>query len=262
MSYNQVGLNISEVQNMTTVNLKVPVSAPLGSNITGRNRWPSNSAGEGLFSFSNLTAGDATFYSTGLQLRSSNGDIRVFSDNGDEVEGEAIRLTSFKYKWGSEASYQEVLASDFNGFEATPNRFVAPAAMDMTPTTGWYATSNLDFQIYSVNNNGGLIELVGTVVQASVFSRYSVGDYVFMGPLLADALGCAGGIMNVTAVDNTTNYSITVNEEYVNALPSEYDGVTLTRPFILPALDVQINMEEASGGTGEQSIISNRIIKH
>ena len=243
MSYSQVNLNISENQAMTTLNLKIPVDT--ATNITGRNRWPTNSAGSGLFSFENLTAGNKTFYSTGLQLRASNGDIRLFSDNGDEVEGEAIRLTSFKYKWGSEASYQEVLASNFNGFEATPNRFVAPAAMDITPTTGWYATSNESFQVYSVNNSGGLIELVGTNVQSNLINTYSIGDYVFIDNTLAQALGCDAGIMNVTAVDGATNYSITVNEGYSNALPGEYNGTTLPRPFIYPALDVQINMSES-----------------
>lgn len=231
---------------MTTLNLKIPVDT--ATNITGRNRWPTNSAGSGLFSFENLTAGNKTFYSTGFQLRSSNGDIRLFSDNGDEVEGEDIRLTSFKYKWGSEVSYQEALASDFNGFEATPNRFVAPAVIDITPTTGWYATSNEMLRVYSVNNNGGLIELVGTLIQANIITRYSVGDYIFIDNTLAEALGIDAGIMNITAVDDTTNYSITVNESYSNALPSEYDGTTLNRPIVYPVLDVQINMSE-SGNT-------------
>ena len=249
MSYQQLGLNISEVQNMTTVNLQFAVEiAALGGNITSNNRWPTNRTGTGVFPFESVTSGDVTFYMTGFQLRTTL-QCRVFSDNGDDVTGEPIRIEKIGFKFSGDPTYKEMV--DFGNYKGAPPRYDDNTSL----VSSWFTTRvPQDWLITSAQDNGGNIELVAGIGAAAGLSRLAVGDKVFISQEMAADLGCDSGIVDILSVDSTTNYSFTINEAYSTTLSKSYT--------VLNVLDVAISIAESSGGTGEQSIISHNIIKH
>lgn len=237
---------------MVTLKTYVPFSNAVGAiNAVARNRFGVSDAGDGLWAFRELDTGDGDpFYSSGILFNNNGLSFDVYDDFGSAQAGDEISISAVRWKYGSDASWNEALAADFGTWGASAgSRYRATGSWESSHRRHLPIVTDASGNI-TVVDNGGLCQF-DIDPTGSPLANWAEGDHVFIGPNLSSQLGTTEN--GIVAITNISGNLVTVNTDFQSA--SANGDFTL-----YPVLEMEIDKAAGGGGAGGGNILSNKII--